>query len=54
MKYYVGQDAESTADTLWAAYERAESGNGAAVGNIRGNIGPEAHTAGFPRNDASP
>jgi len=54
MKYYVGQDAETTADTLWAAYEKAQNGNTVAVGNIRGNMGPGLGNEGLPRNDASP
>ena len=54
MRYYVGQDAESTADALWAAYEKAKNGNTGAVGNIHGNIGPHSGNGGGPRNDESP
>jgi len=66
MRYYVGQDAESTAEALWTAYRarengntlatvrRGKNGNTAPVGNIRGNIGPEAGAGASPRNDGSP
>lgn len=42
MRFYVGRDAESTADALWAAYQKAESG---PVGNTYGNNGQESPTS---------
>jgi len=54
LSYYVGQDAESTADTLWAAYRKLGPGNGsAAIDNIRDNIGSSGHDGEVPRNDVS-
>lgn len=39
MKYYVGQNAESTADALWNA-----------IGNISGNTGQEAAKSGLKKS----
>jgi integrase len=50
MKYYVGQDAENTAEALWAAYEKAGDGNNVGIGNIRGNTGPHGNKRSSPRN----
>jgi len=54
MRYYVGLEAESTAEALWSAYDRGENGNAPAFGNIRGNTAPNGATGGVPRNDGSP
>jgi len=53
MRYYVGQEAETTADALWAAYEKANGGNGSPVGNTLGNTVEFGAVETAPRNDAS-
>jgi len=37
MRYYVGQEAETTAEALWAAYAKAGGGNAGGFGNTCGN-----------------
>lgn len=53
MRYYVGQEAETTADALWAAYEKANGGNDWPVGNTRGNTAEIPAESAAPRNNAS-
>jgi integrase len=48
MAFYVGQDAESTAGALWAAYRKPGAGNVGPAGNSFGNNGRGASTLPIP------
>lgn len=49
LRYYVGRNAQKTADVLWAAYEREMHDGGAF-----GGAAPETAFESDPRNDESP
>ena len=57
LRFYVGRNAEKTADAAWAAYEAARGGQQAtpAGGPINTSVNSEARRASdpSPRNDAS-
>jgi len=57
MRFYVGRNAEKTADAAWAAYEAARGGQqaGAKVGPINTSVNsrPPAAPEAAPRNDAT-
>jgi hypothetical protein len=50
-KFYVGQDAETTAGALWAAYRKGAPG---PRSHTRSHTEPDATNGGEPRNDESP
>ena len=49
MLYYVGQEAETTGDALWAAYRKATNRDGGRSGNISGNMGPTVGQSNQPQ-----
>lgn len=47
LRFYVGRNAQVTAETLWAAHRHA-------IGNTSGNNAPDCHENGPAETDANP